>query len=141
MKMVSFKKKVNKHQKMLQTVQTAANKWECANKSNMIKILYKVSVFSHFDFNFQSLDTLLDFAVSVHVFNTKKRFSNFNKIIMCQNLLYNSNIIFIEGWSQISLFFKVKNCIKLLTLNHVVYISNFPLNFVFFDCLQKRDFN
>lgn len=107
----------------------------------MIKILYKVSVFSHFDFNFQSLDTLLDFAVSVHVFNTKKRFSNFNKIIMCQNLLYNSNIIFIEGWSQISLFFKVKNCIKLLTLNHVVYISNFPLNFVFFDCLQKRDFN
>ncbi len=36
---------------------------------------------------------------------------------------------------------KMKSRIKLLTLNNVAYISNFPLNLVSLGCLQKHGFD
>ena len=83
----------------------------------------------------------LDSAASVHVFNTKERFSNFRRASFWQGLLCGSNVIPIEGWGQISLPLKMRGRIKLLTLNHVAYISNFPLNLVSLGCLQKRGFD
>lgn len=97
---------------------------------------------SQVDFNSQSLDTtLLDSATSVHVFNIKERFSNFRRASACQGLLDGSSVFSIEGWGQISLPLKVKGRIELLTLNHVAYISNFPLNLVSLGCLQKSGFD
>ncbi len=103
--------------------------------------MYRVSAFSQFDLNIRSADTQLDLAASVHVFNTKEKFSNFKRALKSQGLLFGSNIISIEGWGQISLPLKVKGKIKLLTLNNMAYISNFPLNLVSLGCLQKRGFD
>lgn len=101
--------------------------------------MYRVSVFSQFDFNARSSVTLLDSATFVHIFNIKKRFSNFKKAFKDQGSLCGSNIISIKRWRQVSLPLKVKGRIKLLNLNNLAYISNFLLNLVFFGCLQKRD--
>ncbi len=60
--------------------------------------MYRVSALSQFDFNARSLDTLLDSAASVHVFNTKEKFSNFKRALKSQGLLCGSNVISIEGW-------------------------------------------
>ena len=60
---------------------------------------------------------------------------------MSQNLLYSSDIISIERWKQISLLLKVKVWVKLLTLNNIAYISNFPLNLISFGCLLKHGFD
>ena len=60
---------------------------------------------------------------------------------MGQSLLWGRNVIYIEGWKQISLPLKVEGRIKLLTLNNVAYISNFLLNLVSLGCLQKRGFD
>ncbi len=57
-----------------------------------------------------------------------------------QGLLCDSNVISIEGWGQISLPLREKSRIKLLTLNNMAYISNFPLNLRSLGCLQKRSF-
>ncbi len=103
--------------------------------------MYKMSVLSQFDLNARFPDTLLDSAASVHVFNIKEKFSNFRRALKSQGHLCDSNIMSIEGWGQISLPLKVKVRIKLLTLNNVAYISNFPLNLVSLGCLQKRGFD
>ena len=103
--------------------------------------MYRVSAFLQFDLNARSPITLLDSAASVHVFNIKERFSISKRALKGQGLLYSSNIISIEGWRQISLPLKVKSQIKLQTPNNVVYISNFPLNFVSLNGLQKRGFD
>ena len=85
----------------------------------MKKIMYRVSVISQFDLNARSLDTPLDSAASVYVFNIKRRFSNFKRALKNQDLLCGSNVISIEGWGQISLLPKMKGRIKLLTLNNM----------------------
>lgn len=69
----------------------------------MKKVLYRVSALSRFDLNAQSPDTLPDSAASVHVFNSKDRFSNFKRAPAGQGLLYGSNVIPIEERGQISL--------------------------------------
>ncbi len=103
--------------------------------------MYRVSTLSQFDLNTRSPDTLLDSTASVYVFNTKEKLSNFKRALKGQGLLCGSNVISIEDWGQISLPLKVKGRIKLLTLNNVAYISNFPLNLVSLGCLQKRGFD
>ena len=103
--------------------------------------MYRVSALSQFDLNARSPDKLLDSAASVHVFNTKEKFSNLKRVLKGQGLLYGSNLISIEGWGQISLPLKVKSKIKLLTLNNVAYILNFLSNLVSLGCLQKRGFD
>ncbi len=103
--------------------------------------MYRVSALSQFDLNSQSPDKLFDSAASVHVFNTKEKFSNFKRALKDQSFLCGSNVISIEGWGQILLPLKVKIRIKLLTLNNVAYILKIPLNFVSLGCLQKRWFD
>ncbi len=107
----------------------------------MKKVMYRVSVFPQFDLNSRFSDTLLDSATSVHVFNIKERFSNFKKALKGQGLLCSGNVISIKGWRQISLPLKMKDQIKLLTLNNLVYITNFPLNVVSLGFLQKCGFD
>ncbi len=103
--------------------------------------MYRVSALSPFDLNSQSLDILLDSAASVHVFNIKKKISNFKRALKGQGLLFGGNIISIERWRQISLPLKVKGRIKLLTLNNVANIFDFPLKLVPLGCLQNGGFD
>ncbi len=135
MNTASFRKGVDDFKK---TPENNTDEWMGGDGGSMKKVMYRVSAFSQFNLNARSPDTLLDSAASVYVFNIKKRFSNFNRALKSQSLLCGSNVIFIEGWGQISLPLKVKSWIKLLTLNNMAYISNFPLNLVSRDCLQKR---
>lgn len=110
--------------------------------SSSKKVVYRVSSLSQFDLNrTRPPGTLLDSAASVHVFNTKEKFSNFRRSLRGQGLLCGNDVIPVEVWGQISLPLKVKGRIKLLTLNNVAYISNFPLNLVSLGCLQKRGFD
>ena len=71
----------------------------------------------------------------------KKDFQILREHSIVKAFFCGSNVISIEGWGQISLPLKVKGRIKLLTLNNVAYISNFPLNLVSLGCLQKRGFD
>ncbi len=138
MKAASFRKRVDDLRK---TTESNSDKWRGADWGSTQKLMYRVSAFSQFDLNARSHNKLLDFAASVHVFNIKEKFSNFKRALKGQSLLWSRNVIFIEGWGQISLPLKVKSQIKLLTLNNVAYISNFLLNFVSLGCLQKRGFD
>ncbi len=138
MKAASCRERVDDLRK---TPKSNTDEWRGAEKDGMKKVIYRVSAFSEFDLNSWSPNTLLDSAASVHFFNIKERFSNFKRAIKGQGLLFGSKFIAIEGWGQISLPLKVKSRIKLLILNNVAYISNFPLNLVSLECLQKCGFD
>ena len=124
-KAARFRKRVDNVKK---TTENEVDKWRGVDRSSIKKVMYKVWTFSQFDLNARSSLILLDFATSVHVFNIKERFSNFKRAFKGHGLLCSSNIISIEGWGQVSLPLKVKDWIKLPTLNNVAYISNFFLN-------------
>ncbi len=138
MKAGSFRKRVDDLRK---TLESNADKWGGADRDSTKNVVHRVSAFSSFDLNSRSPNKLLDSAASVHVSNTKEKFSNFKRVLKGQGLLYGSNLISIEGWGQISLSLKVKSKIKLLTLNNVAYILNFPSNLVSLGCLQKHGFD
>ena len=76
MKAANFKIQVDNLKK---TAKSKADKWRGADGSSMRKIIYRVSDLFQFDLNAWSSVTLLDSAAFVHVFNIKKRFSNFKK--------------------------------------------------------------
>ncbi len=123
------------------TLESNADEWGSADGGSTKKIMYRVSALPQFDLNSWFSNILLDSAASVHVFNIKEKFSNFNRALKDQSLLCGSNVISIVGWKQISLPLKVKGQIELLTLNNMAYISNFLLNFVSLGCLQQRGFD
>ncbi len=135
MKAASYKKQVDNLRK---TLERNPDEWEGADRGSTKKVMYGVLALSQFDVNVRSPNKPLYSAASVHVFNIKGKFSNFKRALKDQGLLCGSNVMSIEGWGQISLPLKVKGRIKLLTLNNMAYILNFPFNLVSLGCLQKR---
>lgn len=84
--------------------------------------------------------TLLDSAASVHVFNSKDRFSNFRRLARGQKLKCGGEIMLIEGWREVFLPMKVGNWTSILMLRNVAYISNFLLNLILLGTLERKGF-
>ena len=138
MKKASFRNRVDNLRK---TPESNLDKLGGVDGGSLEKVISRVSALCQFNLNTRFLDTRLDSAASVYVFNIKKRYSNLNKALKGHGLVCGNKVISIKAWWKISLSLKVNSRIKLLTLNNLAYISNFPLNLVFFNYMQKRCFD
>lgn len=85
--------------------------------------------------------TLLDFAVSVHVFHKKERFSKFKRPTKGQGLLCGGGLIPIEDWGEVSLPLKNGSRRSVLTLKRVAFISDFPVNLVLLAYIKNQGFD
>ena len=81
-----------------------------------------------------------DLATSVHVFYSKKRFSNFKRPARKQRLLCGRKIVPIQDWGKVALFLKIGNRTLILILRNVAYISGFSLNLVLLAVLEDQGF-
>lgn len=76
------------------------------------KIIGKASALLHWNVHSNNFDhnyLLLDFAVSIHVFYDKNKFTNFRRAIREQGLLYNTEVILIKSWGEILLPLRIGN--------------------------------
>lgn len=97
MKAASLRKQVDSLKKMLES---NADKWWDVNRSNIIKIIYKVLAFSQFDLNTKFFVTLFDSAIFVHIFNLKKRFLNFKKVLKGQCLFVVATLFLLKDGNK-----------------------------------------
>ena len=97
MKVASFKKRVDN----LKTSQKSFKNWRYLDRSSsQEKIIGRVSALLHWDMHshsFDNNDSLIDSAAFVYVIYDKNRFTNFQKAIRDQGLLYETDTIGIEG--------------------------------------------
>lgn len=83
---------------------------------------------------------LLDLAASVYVFNDKKKFNYFRRLLRQENLLWGGGVVLIVGWGEVSLPLRIENQTSMLMLKKIVYISNLPINFVLLSILADKGF-
>ena len=84
--------------------------------------------------------TLLNSTASVHVFYSKDRFSNFKRPIKRQKLKCDRGIMPIEGWEEVFLSMKIRDWTSMLMLRNIAYVSNFLLNLVLLETLERKGF-
>ncbi len=73
-------------------------------------------VYSHNSYNNYSL---LNSAVSVHVFRDKDKYTNFRRATRDQGLLCGTEVIMIKSWREISILLRIGNPKSILTLKKV----------------------
>lgn len=143
MKTPTFKKQVDDYRlELRQKQQQFANKWWWEDESNakVIKVGTALAIQIYKDKQLSENHSLFNSTASVHVFYSKKRFSYFKRPTKKQSLLYDRELVSIEGWGEVSLPLKVENQISLLVLKNVAYISSFSLNLVLLGVLENQSF-
>ena len=137
MKVATFKQEVEK-ERLRQASAAIVWRWGDESKTN-VRIVSKTLAIQSYK-NERLSTTLLDSAASVHVFNSKDRFSNFRRPARRQKLKCGGGIMPIKGWGEVSLPMKVGNRTSILMLRNIAYVSNFPLNLILLRTLERKGF-
>ncbi len=140
MKVVTFKKRVDD----FKTSQKSFEDWRCEDGSIVKeKIMGRVSALSRWDLDEYTTNnnySLLNCAASVNVSHNMNKFTNFRTARKRQGLLFDTGVILIKGWGEISLALKIGNRTSILILKEVAYVSNFLWNLVSLSCLEDEGF-
>ena len=112
MKVLTFRKRVKEVRSAAKVFKKANKEWRCKNRGRKRrKVVGRVSSLSQFNISEKKNDkySLLDSGISVHVFYTKRKFSNFRTSSRDKRLLCGTSFVPIEGWGDISLLLCVGN--------------------------------